>query len=264
MKESINFNRAATFYDATRKLRDDIADQITHALLAQIRGAGADRVLEVGIGTGRMARPLMREGVQMVGVDISTEMMGQLVAQLTPEHTPPELLLGDATALPFPDGSFRAAMVVHVLHLVKSVEGTVAEIKRVLAPGGVLLHQTRRPDEETQQAWDSHDEFWTDICRARGHELIRRPTQERITKVLTDSGATANVVELAGSEHESSIKEELDNLRARRHSWSWLIPDAIVADSMGEFEAWLRERADPDGRFVDRATYVIEAWRWRG
>ena len=40
MKESINFNRAAAFYDATRKLRDDIADQITHALLAEIRAVG--------------------------------------------------------------------------------------------------------------------------------------------------------------------------------------------------------------------------------
>lgn len=262
MKESINFNRAATFYDATRKLRDDIADQITNALLAEIRAAGADRVLEVGIGTGRMARPLMREGVQMVGVDISTEMMGQLIAQLTPEHTLPELLLGDATALPFRDGSFRAVMVVHVLHLVKSPDDAIREISRMLAPDGVLLHQTRRPDEETHRMWVDHDKFWTDICRARGHELVQRPTQERITKALTDSGATAKVKELARSEHESSVEVEMENLRARRHSWMWLVPDAIVAESMGEFEGWLRQRAGPDGTFVDRATYVIEAWQW--
>lgn len=262
MKESINFNRAATFYDATRKLRDDIADQITNALLAEIRAAGADRVLEVGIGTGRMARPLMREGVQMVGVDISTEMMGQLFVQLTPEHTPPELLLSDATALPFRDGTFRAAMVVHVLHLVQSVEDTVAEVRRVLAPGGVLLHQTRRPDEDTNRMWIEHDKFWIEVCRAHGHELVQRPTQERITQALTNSGATASVMELARSEDESSVEIELDNLRGRQHSWMWLIPDEIITDSMGEFEAWLRKRAAPDGTFMDRAAYVIEAWRW--
>jgi SAM-dependent methyltransferase len=209
-----------------------------------------------------MARPLMGEGVQMVGVDISTEMMGQLVAQLTQEHTPPDLLLGDATALPFRDGSFRAAMVVHVLHLVKSVEDALAEIRRVLAPGGVLLHQTRLPDEQTNRMWIEHDDFWAEMCRTHGHKLTQRPTQEEIKQALTDSGATARVMELARSEHESSIKEELDNLRARRHSWMWLIPDAIINDSVGDFEAWLQERAEPDGTFVDRATYVIEAWRW--
>lgn len=262
MKESINFNRAAAFYDATRKLRDDIADQITHALLAEIRAVGADRVLEVGIGTGRMARPLMREGVQMVGVDISTEMMGQLVAQMTPEHTPPDLLLGDATALPFRDGSFGAAMVVHVLHLVKSVEDTVHEIKRVLAPGGALLQQTRHPDEETERAWREHDELWDGICAAHGYERRRRPSLADTARILLESGASLTVTELAAQEDPSSVEIELDHIRTRRHSWMWEIPDAILDESMGECEAWLRERAGPDGRFVDRATYVIEAWRW--
>lgn len=262
MKESINFNRAATFYDATRKLRDDIADQITNALLAEIRGAGADRVLEVGIGTGRIARPLMSEGVQVVGVDISTEMMGQLAAQLTPEHTPPELLLGDATALPFRDGSFRAAMVVHVLHLVKSVEDTVAEIKRVLAPGGVLLQQTRYPDEQTERTWQEHEKFWDKICANRGHKRRRRPFPDDIARAFRESSTTLSVTELATFDHQSSVEQELQDTRERKHSWSWEIPDAILDESMGEFERWLREHAGPDGHFVDRATYVIEAWRW--
>jgi ubiquinone/menaquinone biosynthesis C-methylase UbiE len=209
-----------------------------------------------------MARPLMREGVRMVGVDISTEMMGQLRAQLTAEHTPPELLLGDATALPFRDGAFRAAMVVHVLHLVRSVTETVGEIKRVLATGGVLMHQARRPDEETNRMWRDHDAFWREVCRSHGHKLTLRPSPEEITQALTASGGKVTVTELARSDHKSSVGEELENLRVRKHSWMWLIPDAIIEVSMGKFEAWLRERAEADGTFVDRATYVIETWRW--
>ncbi len=136
MAKSINFDRAADIYDATRKLPDAASTRITDGLLREIRAAGADRVLEVGIGTGRMTRPLMAHGVQMVGVDISQQMMTRLLAQLKPEHTAPGLLLGDATALPLRDGSFRAAIVVHVLHLVASIEEAVLEIRRVLAPGG--------------------------------------------------------------------------------------------------------------------------------
>ncbi len=262
MTESINFNRAATFYDATRKLPDDVAAEITRALLAEIRASGADKVLEIGIGTGRMARPLMREGVQMVGVDISTEMMGQLIAQLSAEHTPPALMLGDATALPFRDSAFGGAMIVHVLHLVRSVEETIAEIRRVLTPEGVLLHQTQRPDDETQAVWDSHEEFWDRMCSRHNYRRRQRTTQATIRRAFAESGASARVVELSERVHESTVAEELRHVREHTHSWSWTIPDHILADSMVEFEGWLRERADADGSFADRTRYVVEVWRW--
>jgi ubiquinone/menaquinone biosynthesis C-methylase UbiE len=262
MKESISFDRAASFYDATRKLNDDLADKITQALLAEIRKSGADRVLEVGIGTGRMARPLMLEGTRMVGVDISSEMMGQLLAQLTPAHTPPELILGDATGLPFRDDSFLAAMVVHVFHLVRSVERTAAELRRVLEPKGVLFHQTRIPDSATHEAWKSHDEFWDRMCAAHGHQRQHRPTDNEVRSALEASGARARIIELATVEHESSVDEELTNLRERKHSWSWLIPDEVVESSWTAFEDWLESRAAPDGTFADRVTYIIEVWQW--
>ena len=262
MTENINFNRAATFYDETRKLREDVANEITATLLAEIRAAGAEQVLEIGIGTGRMSRPLMREGVQMVGVDISTEMMGQLLAHLTPEHTPPELMLGDATALPFRDGAFRAAMIVHVLHLVRSVEETIAGIKRVLAPGGVLLHQSHRADAETQAVWDSHEQFWDRMCARHNYKRRQRPTVARVRQAFIDAGATARVIELSERLHESTVEDELRHVREHTHSWSWTIPDEILAASMDEFEGWLRERADSAGRFADRTRYVVEVWSW--
>lgn len=264
MKENINFNRAAAFYDATRKLRDDIADQITHALLAEIRSAEANRVLEVGIGTGRMARPLMREGVQMVGVDISPEMMGQLVAQLTPEHTPPELLLGDATALPFREWSFRAAMVVHVLHLVKSPDDAIREISRVLTPGGVLLQQTRRPDEETREMWDATYEAWGRLFKKRGYE--RRPRQGEMSIIrerIRASGASLRIVDVVYDEYVHTVKQDLDDVRERIHSWTWEVPDDILNESLPEFAEWMYERfGPPETELVDRQTYEVEVWRW--
>lgn len=242
MKESVNFDRAAGIYDATRKLKANSAEAITKALLTEIRAAGADRVLEVGIGTGRIARPLMREGVRIVGVDISQQMMGQLVEQLTPKHTSPDLLLGDATALPIRDDAFRAAMIVHVFHLVASVEAAAGEIRRVLAPGGVLLHQSRRPTEETDRLWNDSYEFWGQLLRARGFERGERRLLPEIRDAPVATGAHIEVIDVMDSAEPSTVDEEIERLRTRCSAWTWQVPDAIFDDALPDYEVWLHER----------------------
>jgi ubiquinone/menaquinone biosynthesis C-methylase UbiE len=261
MKESINFDRAAGIYDATRRLPDAVAAEITDGLLREIKAAGADRVLEVGIGTGRMARPLMQRGVRMVGVDISQEMMAQLLGQLTQEHTPPELLLGDATKLPLTDNSFRAAMLVHVLHLVSSIEETLAEIRRVLGPGGVLLHQTRRASPETKRTWDASSDEWGRLLEARN--FVRRPRfdEMQLREKIKTTGASLRVVEVGESTETSTVEDEMVRLRARSQSWTWQVPNETFDDALPEYERWLRA-AIPGGSWTDFVTIEIEVWNW--
>lgn len=261
MKESINFDRAAGVYDATRKLPDDTAEAITQALLREIRAAGADRVLEVGIGTGRIARPLMREGVRMLGVDISREMMGQLRRQLTPENTAPDLLLGDATALPLASGSFRAALVVHVFHLVQSIEKTISEIRRVLAADGALLHQTRRATEETERMWDDSMAEWRRVLAARGYVGKSRREMSEIRAALLASGGKMREMDVIASPEVWTADQEMGRLRNRQSAWTWAVPSDIFDDALPEYEAWLR-RALPAGTFRDDVTLTIERWTW--
>jgi ubiquinone/menaquinone biosynthesis C-methylase UbiE len=61
---------------------------VTDALATEIREAGG-RALEAGIGTGRIARPLLARGIRITGVDISPRMLRELRAQLTPAHAGP-------------------------------------------------------------------------------------------------------------------------------------------------------------------------------
>jgi SAM-dependent methyltransferase len=261
-RDSINFDRAASYYDATRVLPDDIAAATTGALLDQIRRAGAGRVLEVGIGTGRMARPLMRHGVRVVGVDISRQMMAQLRSQLTPEHRPPALLLGDATLLPLLDETFKAVMVVHVFHVVSSIDASVAEIKRVLAPGGVLLHQTGRPSERTRRFWNDNDQEWEQLLAARGSQRrLRARDPEPVHRALEAAGGRATIVEVAQSREAHSVDDELERLRRRTHSWTWQLPAEIFDSALSEYERWLRS-AVPGGSWTDEVTLVLEVWRW--
>jgi SAM-dependent methyltransferase len=261
--KSINFDRAAGIYDATRRLPDAVSAEITDGLLQEIRAAGADRVLEVGIGTGRMARPLMQQGVRMVGVDISQQMMTRLLGQLTPEHIAPDLLLGDAMALPIRDGAFRAAMVVHVLHLVASIEAAVLEIRRVLAPGGVLLQQTRRPTGGTEGVWRESDRKWTELLALHGFERRFRPLPPDIREAIVATGAKLRVFDVGQESHAHTIAGDVQDIRERKFSWTWEVPDELFDACLPEYEAWAIERyGSRDHEHVDEQTFEIEVWTW--
>ena len=132
---SISFDRAAPYYDRTRALGEDALARLIPTVAAELSGAG--RVIEVGIGTGRIALPLMRSGVDITGVDISSEMLARL--RVNSAGSPPPLVIADATRLPFADATFGGAIAAHVLHLIPRWKDAVTEISRVTRPGGVLI-----------------------------------------------------------------------------------------------------------------------------
>jgi SAM-dependent methyltransferase len=133
---SVSFDRAAGFYDSTRTHSPEVEARVNDLLSAELAGRG--RCLEIGVGTGRVALPLHRSGLPMAGVDISSKMVDRLVEKAG-GWPPFPLALADATALPFPDGTFGAAVAAHVFHLIPPWRRGVAELARVVCPGGVVL-----------------------------------------------------------------------------------------------------------------------------
>ena len=132
---SISFDRAASYYDRTRRLSDDALAQLIPMVAAELAGAG--RVLEVGVGTGRIALPLASKGVDITGVDISRDMLERL--RMNANGHPPAIAIADALNLPFAGGAFGGAVAAHVLHLIPRWKGALDEIVRVVRPGGVLI-----------------------------------------------------------------------------------------------------------------------------
>ena len=132
---SISFDRAASYYDRTRALSEASLTQLIPMVAGELAGAG--RVLEVGIGTGRIALPLLREGVDVTGVDISRDMLDRL--RMNANGHPPPIAIADAMRLPFADGAFGGAVAAHVFHLIPRWKDAVSEIVRVVRPGGVLI-----------------------------------------------------------------------------------------------------------------------------
>jgi SAM-dependent methyltransferase len=93
------------------------------------------RCLDVGCGDGSTAGPwLVRRGCSYVGVDVSETAVQQAAALGFDAR-----VVDDAAALPFEDGAFDAALAVEVLEHLFAPQQAVAEILRVLRPGGVLV-----------------------------------------------------------------------------------------------------------------------------
>ncbi len=105
-----------------------------------------DLVLDVGTGFGRHTFELARRGHHVVAVDLAAdEVLGTKATlhamaeagEIAP-GTDVGVLRGDATRLPFVDGAFDAVLTSEVLEHVPDDVGALAEMSRVLRPGGVF------------------------------------------------------------------------------------------------------------------------------
>lgn len=252
-QNSLSFDRAADFYDATRALRPEVALKLTDALEREVRAAG-EPVLEVGIGTGRIARPLAERGICVAGVDIAPLMLGRLTAQLTPQHTPLDLMLGDATLLPLADALYPAIMVCHVLHLIPEWKAAVNEMRRVLRAGGVILHHGEGESDRNRSP--AMEAKINGLLAARGFTRRRRPREEEIRESFAAVGGRLRTEVIAEWDDNGTLEQHFRESRTRAHSWTWEIPEAIFHDMMDEFEPWARANIS-DERHV---LYEMDVW----
>jgi len=94
--------------------------------------------LEVACGTG-LNLPHLPDDVQLTGVERSTAMLALARRRATALGRPAELLAGDACALPFPAASFDTVVCTFALCGIPRADTALAEMVRVLRPGGLLL-----------------------------------------------------------------------------------------------------------------------------
>jgi len=108
------------------------------AVLQALAPRSAERIIDVGSGPGLMAAELadvVGQRGKVCGVDTSESMIALSSARLAGRPWL-EFQLSDATALPYPEQSFDAAVCVQVLEYVKDIAAALSELYRVLRPSG--------------------------------------------------------------------------------------------------------------------------------
>jgi SAM-dependent methyltransferase len=242
---SVAFDRAAGYYDETRGLPPAVAERVADRIEA---AAGpAARLLEIGVGTGRIALPLHRRGRQLLGVDLSVPMLRRYRAKAAALGLrPPPLLRADATRLPLRDASVDAVLEVHVLHLIPTWRAALAEVRRVLAPGGLVLvgrgghREAHGPRSETLRRFER-------LAQEAGGGPPRLGAVDVPARVaeLVPLGGTAEALEPVVWDDQDSYAHALELVERRLFSYMWRLPDEVWRAASGRLRAEL-EAAHPD------------------
>lgn len=253
MGGSIAFDRAAETYDATRAISGEAMTRNVELLSGELAGRG--RVLEVGIGTGLIALPLHEAGLDLAGTDISAPMLSKLV-QKAGGRVPFPVVLGDATRMPFADGSFGGAYVRWVLHLVSDWRAVTAEVARVVTPGGVFLVNLGAyggPREELQERFAELAGVSLDPVGLGWGDF------DSLDAAMGHLGAETRELPPVGEGSDEPLAEFLLGIERGTYSWTWDIQEDLRLSVVAELRPWAEERFGP----LDERRPFEHATRWR-
>jgi SAM-dependent methyltransferase len=201
--------------------RPEYAPAAVGALMAELGLERGARVLDLAAGTGKLTRALLSCGLDVVAVEPLAELRELLVSVVGPER----VLEGVAEAIPLPEGSVTAVTVADAIHWFDR-DAALAEIERVLQPGGGLAVAASVPDwggaswadevgKLVAEMRPEHPLFdnapWQDAVRARG--CWAEPREVRVTtfvpvnpeQILDNVASLSWVAALSGQQREATI-----------------------------------------------------------
>ena len=235
--------RIARQYNDQRAHPPAVAQRVGEAIAALL-SPGAT-VLELGIGTGRIAYPVARAGCRVVGIDLSRDMLNEVGRQSATGDSAP-LLLAQANIehLPIKDRSMDAVLAVHVLHLVSDWRCALAEAARTLRPGGAFI-QGRDWVDPNSVAGQMRNELRQYVMKLS--PTLRPPAAGReLAMALAElSGAPpSKEAEIVAAEWEVAISpaEMLASIAARNQAESWVLTDDLLEAVVTHLQQWTATR----------------------
>jgi ubiquinone/menaquinone biosynthesis C-methylase UbiE len=252
MSDVMQFDEAAARRLEAVYLTPDVVAQRC-AQLRVLEPRTGERIVDVGCGTGLFVSDLAQivgPAGRVLGLDISPDVLA-LARRRCTDWPWVACVQGDATALPAADGEFDVAVSVQVLEYVAEVDRALAELQRVLRPGGRVLVVDSdwdafvlSADDEVLQArilatWRAHaahqrlPRSLAPRLRRSGFELVRRELLPMFGTSLNPHSFVAGIVHFicafvvkSGVVSEGEAAAWLEDLRGvdRRGDLLFLLP----------------------------------------
>jgi SAM-dependent methyltransferase len=213
------FDRTADRYAEAAREKD------WQAFVDFCRPQPGDRALDVGAGPAILSGALAPRVAEAVAVDPSPAMLA---------HAPADVVtvVAEGEGLPFEDAGFTLVTCVNSLHHVKDPRATLAEMTRVLAPGGRVVVQDYLADHDPERA-----QLWETVERLRDPGHGRLPGDGEVQEALERLGL------------------RLDEERTWESAW--------------DLEPWIAMASPPEAaadrirRLVGADRFALRAWRGR-
>ncbi|MFN3178638.1 MAG: class I SAM-dependent methyltransferase [Thermus sp.] len=255
--------RMAYAYDRLRAYPPEVAGRIATAIGNALGVRGEEAVLlELGVGTGRIALPLIARGYRYLALDKDPAMLEVFRQKVAGVMRKVRLLEADARAIPLPDESVHGVIVVHLWHLLPDWPKALAEALRVLKPGGVLLEGWDEMEAEEERGIQ---ERWRSLVEAEGVRVERGLHKRRLQEVeeaLRRLGLKPKAREVVRWQEARTLRQALEALEERLYSFTQLVPEEVHGRIMPRLWAWAQgEFGDLDRPFSLERSFSLRATR---
>jgi arsenite methyltransferase len=126
---------------------DRVNARVNRLAIEQLALAPHDRLLDVGFGGGVLIRAALAAvpGIRVTGIDVSQPMLARARRTFRREiaNGRVEIVEADVSSIPYPGGRFDKAAAINTLHFWPDPAAGLAEVRRVLTPGGVFVIAVR-------------------------------------------------------------------------------------------------------------------------
>lgn len=166
------------------RYRTELTDPAVLGAVGDVDGLD---VLDAGCGEGYLSRMLAERGARVTGVDLDPALIRAAQDLEAAEGRGIAFHHGDAAAIPAEAGSFDRIVANHLLNDIEDIGPVVADLARVLRPGGTLValvlhpchYWARRGLDETDPAWP--DRYFATLPREQGFNVagLESPTAVR-------------------------------------------------------------------------------------
>jgi len=228
----VNYDEIAPSYHERYNVRPLAG--VAAQLRTLVQDLAAQRVLEVGCGTGRWLEEIAPLVSEMHGLDASAMML----TEARKRAPAAKLEQGDASLLPYSGESFDLVFCVNAIHHFDRKDMFIREAGRVLRKGGKLAVVGMDPHNESKDDWFVYQYF----DGTYESDLQRHPSYDTIAKWMEQAGLThinrCIAEQVNSAEHG---KEVLNNhfLQKKSTTQLLLISDAEYAAGLAKIEAAL-------------------------
>ena len=244
------FDRIADVYDETRRALDLETLKGIKEMLAK---HGCHSILEIGVGTGRIAIPFIEGDYEVTGADISRKMMEKARAKGMKN-----LFLAEGGKAPFRDESFDATLMAHVFHLLENPMSVLREAARISRVGVFALVRKRSgargpwswfyggdnslpsDDEGTRKFLDERRELFGKISEKYGWSL--NPSQRfrnwRREQEILETYPPDDLKVVSDVVVNDSIEETIARFEKGGYSFMSRMPDEMRREIIQEMRAY--------------------------